>query len=63
MIAAPELLDHARGNALIGDTGYDSNEFIKAVRARVTLITQPAVPRWDPDQVLSGTEAQRPQKT
>ena len=34
MIAAPELLDHARGNALIGDTGYDSNEFIKAVRAR-----------------------------
>lgn len=34
MIAAPELLDHARGNALIGDTGYDSNEFIKAVRDR-----------------------------
>ena len=34
MIAAPELLDHARGNALIGDTGYDSNEFIKSVRDR-----------------------------
>lgn len=34
MIAAPELLEHARGNALIGDTGYDSNEFIKAVRNR-----------------------------
>jgi transposase len=27
LIAAPELLDHARGEALIGDTGYDSNEF------------------------------------
>ena len=32
MIAAPELLEHARGNALIGDTGYDSNAFIEAVR-------------------------------
>ena len=28
LIAAPELLAHARGKALIGDTGYDSNEFI-----------------------------------
>jgi transposase len=34
MIAAPELLAHARGHALIGDTGYDSNEFIGAVRAK-----------------------------
>jgi len=34
MIAAKELLGYARGNALIGDTGYDSNEFIQAVRAR-----------------------------
>jgi transposase len=34
MIAAKELLCHARGRALIGDTGYDSNEFIHAVRAR-----------------------------
>ena len=33
MTAAHELLQHARGKALIGDTGYDSNEFIKAVRA------------------------------
>lgn len=32
MIAAHELLEHARGKALIGDTGYDSNEFLKAVR-------------------------------
>jgi transposase len=27
-------LAHARGKALIGDTGYDSNDFIQAVRAR-----------------------------
>ncbi len=32
MTAAHELLEHARGKALIGDTGYDSNEFLKAVR-------------------------------
>jgi len=34
MIAAPELLEHARGKALIGDTAYDSNAFLKAVRER-----------------------------
>lgn len=34
MIAAAELLEHARGKALIGDTGYDSNRFIQAVRNR-----------------------------
>jgi transposase len=34
MIAARELLAHARGRALIGDTGYDSNEFLAAVRAK-----------------------------
>jgi transposase len=32
MIAAPDLLEHARGRALIGDTGYDSNDFLQAVR-------------------------------
>jgi transposase len=32
MVAAYELLEHARGKALIGDTGYDSNDFIQAVR-------------------------------
>jgi transposase len=32
MIAADELLAHARGKALIGDTGYDSNRFLRAVR-------------------------------
>ena len=34
MIAAAELLEHARGKALIGDTGYDSNAFLQAVRDR-----------------------------
>lgn len=34
MIAAPELLDYATGAALIGDTGYDSNEFRAEVKAR-----------------------------
>jgi transposase len=34
MIAAAELLEHARGDVFIGDTGYDSNEFIDAVRAK-----------------------------
>ena len=34
LFAAPDLLDHANGKALIGDTGYDSNEFVKAVRDR-----------------------------
>jgi transposase len=34
MIMAPELLAHSHGKALIGDTGYDSNAFRAAVRAR-----------------------------
>lgn len=34
MIAAPELLDFANGDALIGDTAYDSNEFRAQVKAR-----------------------------
>lgn len=34
MIAAPELLDFARGEALIGDAGYDSNEFRAELKAR-----------------------------
>ena len=34
MTKAVELLDYARGDALIGDTGYDSNEFIAEVRER-----------------------------
>ena len=34
MIAARELLDYASGDALIGDTAYDSNEFRAEVKAR-----------------------------
>lgn len=34
MVAAPELLDYARGKAFIADTGYDSNEFRAELRAR-----------------------------
>lgn len=33
LVAAPELLTHARGRAFVGDTGYDSNEFMAAIRA------------------------------
>ena len=32
MMAADELLAHARGKALIGDSGYDSDRFRQAVR-------------------------------
>jgi len=31
MVEAEELLEHARGRALIGDTGYGSNAFMAAV--------------------------------
>lgn len=34
LIAALELLDYASGNALVGDTGYDSNEFRAEIKAR-----------------------------
>ena len=34
MVAAFELIDYARGDALIGDTGYDSNDFRAELRAR-----------------------------
>jgi len=34
MVAARELIDFARGNVLIGDTGYDSNEFRAELKAR-----------------------------
>ena len=30
---ASSLLKHARGRAVIGDSGYDSNAFIKEIRA------------------------------
>ena len=34
MVIAEELLDHARGRAFIGDTGYDSNDLRREIRAR-----------------------------
>ena len=34
MTVADELLLHAQGKSLIGDTGYDSNAFVKAIRKR-----------------------------
>jgi transposase len=48
MIMADELLAHARGKALIGDTGYDSNRFRQAVRdrkMRVVIGSKPERPR------------------
>ncbi|MFM2153042.1 MAG: hypothetical protein RL199_1477 [Pseudomonadota bacterium] len=34
MIAAPDLLANATGRALIGDSGYDSNEFRASIRKK-----------------------------
>ena len=34
MVAAPELLDHARGDHFIADTGYDSDDLRRAIRAK-----------------------------
>jgi transposase len=34
MIVADELLEHARGKAPIGDAGYDSDGFVRLVRAK-----------------------------
>jgi transposase len=34
MVAALELLDHAQGDAFIGDTGYDSNDLRAEIRSR-----------------------------
>jgi len=34
MVAALDLLSHANGKALIGDTGYDSNDLVRTVRKR-----------------------------
>jgi transposase len=43
-MAADELLLHARGKALIGDTGYDSDRYRKAVRCRGMKPVIPAHP-------------------
>jgi transposase len=34
MMAADELLDHAQGRALIGNTGYDSDRLARKARRR-----------------------------
>jgi transposase len=34
MITAPDLLVHARGKAIIADSAYDSNDFVRAVRGK-----------------------------
>ncbi len=42
------MLAHARGKALIGDTGYDSNRFLQAVRdkgMRPVIHSMPQRPR------------------
>ncbi len=39
-----ELLDFARGDALIGDTGYDSNEFRDELRHRQLKAVIPSKP-------------------
>jgi len=49
MMVADELLEHARGKALIADTGYDSNRFRQAVRDRKM---KPVI----------GSKSQRPRK-
>jgi transposase len=51
MIAARELLEHSRARALIGDTGYDSNEFRQEIRAkgmRAVINSKPERPRAIP---------------
>jgi transposase len=48
MIVARELLAQSRGKALIADTGYDSNDFRAAVRAkkmRPVIGSKPERPR------------------
>jgi len=51
MIVADDLLAHAHGKALIGDTGYDSHRFRQAVRdrkMRAVIGSKPARPRKRP---------------
>ena len=34
MTVADELLEHAQGSAIIGDTGYDSNDLVRKARRK-----------------------------
>jgi len=38
MTKADELLEHAQGRALIGDTGYDSDVFARKIRRRAMKV-------------------------
>ena len=60
MIAARELLVHARGKALIGDTGYDSNDFRQAVRSkRMTAVIHGKPERKKKPRLLRALYAKR----
>ena len=56
MVKAIELLDFAQGDALIGDTGYDSNEFRDEIRCRELKAVIPSKPerkrKYRPDRDL-----------
>ena len=41
---AEELLAHVQGAACIADTGYDSNKFIAAIKARALMPVIPSNP-------------------
>ena len=55
MIAALELLAHAHGKALIGDTGYDSDDFVHAVRRRGMKAVIHSKPEWKKKHRLDRT--------
>jgi transposase len=58
MVKAVELLDFARGDALIGDTGYDSDELRDEIRYRELKAVIPSKPerkrKHRPDRDLYG---------
>jgi len=55
MIKALELLDFAHGEALIGDTGYDSNEFRDEIRYRGLVAVIHSKPERKRKKVLDRT--------
>jgi len=42
MTVAEQLLDYARGRAVIGDTGYDSDALVREIRYRCALLSSHA---------------------
>jgi transposase len=59
---ANELLDYVQGQACIADTGYDSNKFIEAIKAKgLTPVIKSNPTRKEPlplDQALYGLRYQ-----